>query len=101
MEHPPGAGLRGRLMPTNSRIRDRKSTRLNSSHIPISYAVFCLKKYNIVIDIVRVKDPVGASNGAEVLLLYPSCSLIWVSSFFQIPWRFQNLPLLPGKSFFC
>src|SRR5437773_6922288 len=25
-------------------IRDRKSTRLNSSHITISYAVFCLKK---------------------------------------------------------
>src|SRR5437773_8420014 len=27
-------------------IRDRKSTRLNSSHITISYAVFCLKKKN-------------------------------------------------------
>src|SRR5438874_6834391 len=31
--------------------RDRKSTRLNSSHVEISYAVFCLKKkkkkYNI------------------------------------------------------
>src|SRR6266540_2819430 len=26
------------------RSRDRKSTRLNSSHITISYAVFCLKK---------------------------------------------------------
>src|SRR3989442_4363429 len=26
------------------RFLDRKSTRLNSSHIPISYAVFCLKK---------------------------------------------------------
>src|SRR5438477_8412277 len=25
-------------------IRDRKSTRLNSSHMSISYAVFCLKK---------------------------------------------------------
>src|SRR5207253_10648261 len=25
-------------------IRDRKSTRLNSSHVAISYAVFCLKK---------------------------------------------------------
>src|SRR3970282_2456068 len=25
-------------------VRDRKSTRLNSSHITISYAVFCLKK---------------------------------------------------------
>src|SRR5438034_7760382 len=28
-------------------IRDRKSTRLNSSHTVISYAVFCLKKKNI------------------------------------------------------
>src|SRR5690606_41335448 len=25
-------------------IKDRKSTRLNSSHVKISYAVFCLKK---------------------------------------------------------
>src|SRR3712207_7233252 len=29
--------------------RDRKSTRLNSSHANISYAVFCLKKKNIYI----------------------------------------------------
>src|SRR3712207_7484610 len=28
------------------RFRDRKSTRLNSSHANISYAVFCLKKKN-------------------------------------------------------
>src|SRR5699024_12645380 len=28
-------------------VRDRKSTRLNSSHVSISYAVFCLKKKNI------------------------------------------------------
>src|SRR5437868_14336078 len=27
-------------------IGDRKSTRLNSSHVSISYAVFCLKKKN-------------------------------------------------------
>src|SRR5207249_11282482 len=26
------------------KLRDRKSTRLNSSHVSISYAVFCLKK---------------------------------------------------------
>src|SRR5438874_10662405 len=35
------------LMPSplrNSTIGDRKSTRLNSSHVEISYAVFCLKK---------------------------------------------------------
>src|SRR5690348_17403250 len=30
--------------PTLRRSRDRKSTRLNSSHPSISYAVFCLKK---------------------------------------------------------
>src|SRR2546430_10110750 len=29
---------------TSRRFRDRKSTRLNSSHSQISYAVFCLKK---------------------------------------------------------
>src|SRR5690606_39634647 len=29
---------------TNAIISDRKSTRLNSSHVKISYAVFCLKK---------------------------------------------------------
>src|SRR5690625_66409 len=28
--------------------RDRKSTRLNSSHVAISYAVFCLKKKELV-----------------------------------------------------
>src|SRR5690625_6713185 len=27
-------------------VADRKSTRLNSSHVAISYAVFCLKKKN-------------------------------------------------------
>src|SRR5437660_10890439 len=30
--------------PASSRQQDRKSTRLNSSHVAISYAVFCLKK---------------------------------------------------------
>src|SRR5690606_40800263 len=36
----PTRPLRRRLPTT----RDRKSTRLNSSHVKISYAVFCLKK---------------------------------------------------------
>src|SRR5699024_11353561 len=33
-----------RKIPINNSRRDRKSTRLNSSHVSISYAVFCLKK---------------------------------------------------------
>src|SRR2546422_6255168 len=34
-------------------MRDRKSTRLNSSHGYISYAVFCLKKKKIIIATIR------------------------------------------------
>src|SRR2546430_12924905 len=40
-EHEGPAGQTGRL---RKRATDRKSTRLNSSHSQISYAVFCLKK---------------------------------------------------------
>src|SRR5256885_9908142 len=32
-----------------ARMADRKSTRLNSSHLVISYAVFCLKKKNSIV----------------------------------------------------
>src|SRR2546426_8896745 len=34
----------------NTRPGDRKSTRLNSSHLVISYAVFCLKKKKTKVD---------------------------------------------------
>src|SRR5947209_11099387 len=37
---------RSRLLNTMQQQPDRKSTRLNSSHANISYAVFCLKKQN-------------------------------------------------------
>src|SRR5688572_30953021 len=39
---PPAVRLR--TLGDDSNIADRKSTRLNSSHSQISYAVFCLKK---------------------------------------------------------
>src|SRR5256885_10579472 len=43
-------GLEGQKVYLNAPVRiereDRKSTRLNSSHLVISYAVFCLKKKN-------------------------------------------------------
>src|SRR5947208_8899721 len=43
---PPMAGCRRWPSPGETAIEDRKSTRLNSSHQIISYAVFCLKKKN-------------------------------------------------------
>src|SRR5690349_22488640 len=39
-----GHGTARALRYARDRGRDRKSTRLNSSHVEISYAVFCLKK---------------------------------------------------------
>src|SRR5256886_8353207 len=39
-----------KMSDARSAVRDRKSTRLNSSHSQISYAVFCLKKKKITRD---------------------------------------------------
>src|SRR5699024_11313613 len=36
--------------------KDRKSTRLNSSHVSISYAVFCLKKKNKKIQVREIEQ---------------------------------------------
>src|SRR5205814_8929379 len=51
VRHPDRAAHRGDPAAEQERTRepeqgDRKSTRLNSSHLGISYAVFCLKKKN-------------------------------------------------------
>src|SRR5690625_2493778 len=42
--HERAAGLGSEFLPVRVDHLDRKSTRLNSSHVAISYAVFCLKK---------------------------------------------------------
>src|SRR5690625_5955020 len=41
---PKVSAIRGAAVGIIVLFRDRKSTRLNSSHVAISYAVFCLKK---------------------------------------------------------
>src|SRR5438874_5266845 len=45
-------------------VPDRKSTRLNSSHVEISYAVFCLKKkkVNLESEITRMKTTVQQTS---------------------------------------
>src|SRR5699024_11811293 len=65
-----------RIMLDENRIKamakDRKSTRLNSSHVSISYAVFCLKKKttkstndHIAEQAQRLKDIMGATGGVD------------------------------------
>src|SRR2546430_11219996 len=54
----------------SSRVVDRKSTRLNSSHSQISYAVFCLKKKKLLLlnrsHPARPQDRTGHQCEAEV-----------------------------------
>src|SRR2546430_8631166 len=52
-------GCRAKALPS---ARDRKSTRLNSSHSQISYAVFCLKKKKI--------DPIATETLRLRLIFY-------------------------------
>src|SRR5438874_8885289 len=65
-------GVRGRVPLVDRRVvldagvqyEDRKSTRLNSSHVEISYAVFCLKKkkhleiHHVQAQLDRLREPV-------------------------------------------
>src|SRR5690625_6299437 len=53
MDHP--LILSGNSMGCHA-VKDRKSTRLNSSHVAISYAVFCLKKKKITFQLVVHND---------------------------------------------
>src|SRR5690349_9689840 len=46
LDHSRSDGLLDRILSPTIFSTDRKSTRLNSSHVEISYAVFCLKKKN-------------------------------------------------------
>src|SRR5258705_6698071 len=47
-------------------VQDRKSTRLNSSHLGISYAVFCLKK--------KKNRDLGTVLAEEVVIAAAACS---------------------------
>src|SRR5256885_3234602 len=71
-----------RVVPGQRRVRarhpqdeDRKSTRLNSSHLVISYAVFCLKKKNTFPEDVAV-----SSSGPQLFTVAPCSSTLALSS---------------------
>src|SRR6267378_4177675 len=51
-------------------MRDRKSTRLNSSHVEISYAVFCLKKKKNkrALDVLFIMHPNHEQNRSTLIM---------------------------------
>src|SRR2546430_9504828 len=58
--------------PSGTRWRDRKSTRLNSSHSQISYAVFCLKKQH---DCSFLRSQPSTFKSQPILLSYSYTAL--------------------------
>src|SRR5438132_4539353 len=60
----PGRGRRGRAVVDD---QDRKSTRLNSSHTVISYAVFCLKKKTRTIAVGEASGKYSYATGRAVI----------------------------------
>src|SRR5256886_9818511 len=82
--------------PRQSILSDRKSTRLNSSHSQISYAVFCLKKKKET-HIFRLSHGIFAASGIRIPAIYillsvgPLCSKP-VSTAVRIEHRSSYLP---------
>src|SRR6266481_2017012 len=62
--------------PDQEHLRDRKSTRLNSSHSSISYAVFCLKKKKVI------TDPTFQQNKTYTLLSSAWAFHVFIKSIF-------------------
>src|SRR5690349_22041776 len=56
-------------------LEDRKSTRLNSSHVEISYAVFCLKKKKVEHLLAVQRQPPLRSPGLDVVR---GVGLLWL-----------------------
>src|ERR1035438_8748332 len=82
------------IIPANVNHPDRKSTRLNSSHLGISYAVFCLKKKNTPPS--PGPGPRSEGTAKRHLLIYHSTTISTGSSdTLSSPFFFLNDPAPP------
>src|SRR6266850_3428899 len=59
--HPHEARLVEDALPLAKALGDRKSTRLNSSHLVISYAVFCLKKKKMLQEFTLIQQKISVN----------------------------------------
>src|SRR5947199_1450782 len=88
MCRPPACRSRTRTMPGQTVRIDRKSTRLNSSHLGISYAVFCLKKKKTMnnSDAVNSKGSIAGTN----IACYERLTSVLVSHVTDIDTRLER-----------
>src|SRR5690242_14929225 len=88
----PGTGTKPLTRDTRTAGRDRKSTRLNSSHMSISYAVFCLKKKKkneTKTESINTKDAARRRT--------PSCSLHHTRSTASHPLKRSAVPSVTAR----
>src|SRR6266496_4246566 len=93
-------------MPRHGLSRDRKSTRLNSSHVEISYAVFCLKKkIKLFNDLQRFGPPAlsrvdhaGTVNQNRIIRPVPLCLVKLRECFIEFPVFFFLMIRRPPRS---
>src|ERR1017187_10094 len=109
-EHLSYARVCGRTLDQRRKI-DRKSTRLNSSHRCISYAVFCLKKIRIrfvcmiLLASCRVILVIYRNTGNKIGLSRMLSYILMLSYFMDFTffifayWDQQMLPLSPCRKF--
>src|SRR5258708_21335019 len=75
---PVGRGATDVQMASAAFRRDRKSTRLNSSHQIISYAVFCLKKKKQLNECRELADAPVIRNKAEIKMIPTLAALLLI-----------------------
>src|SRR5471030_1682970 len=85
--------------PVPARVRDRKSTRLNSSHLGISYAVFCLKKKNPRARL-RMTAASMAMHRCVLLVPFPPIKMLLCLLFFLMIRRPPRSTLFPYTTLF-
>src|SRR3712207_533581 len=91
---PNGAGKTTAVRILSTLLRDRKSTRLNSSYANISYAVFCLKKKNCYPAFLFLTSLSHPLEYRHIPLLYSILSNLCSSAFFfHISYSIFILPL--------
>src|SRR6266508_1840522 len=85
-------------------LSDRKSTRLNSSHVAISYAVFCLKKKNpdrAVRRLLNIERHYGADHAEadpEVTMMVADAAKAALLLFFVVVVLFLLITRVPPSS---
>src|SRR5207249_8207918 len=80
--------------------RDRKSTRLNSSHVSISYAVFCLKKKKNTYKTAYLPYTYNNSEQRLLPMYYYFCWLLFTIGLLKAPYHAVRLAPCARLSFF-